>query len=63
MGDSSGNSNSANPIGTAVHEVYWSDALPWWILFRAAAWAFTPTVVLLATGGLLATWAGWSLAG
>lgn len=62
MGESSGSSNSANPIGTAVHEVYWSDALPWWILFRAAAWAFTPTVVLLATGGLLATWAGWSLA-
>lgn len=62
MGDVSGSSHSANPIGTAVHEVYWSDALPWWILFRAAAWAFTPTVVLLATAGLLATWAGWSLA-
>jgi hypothetical protein len=62
MGESAGGSGAANPIGTAVHEVYWSDALPWWILFRAAAWAFTPTVVLLATGGLLATWAGWSLA-
>lgn len=62
MGDSAGESGGVNPIGTAVHEVYWSDAFPWWILFRAAAWAFTPTVVLLATGGLLATWAGWTIA-
>lgn len=62
MGQSPRDPGMSNPIGTSVHEIHWSDALPWWILFRAAAWAFTPTVVLLATAGLLATWAGWSLA-
>ena len=48
-------------IGSAVHEVYWRDALPWWILFRAAGMAFSPTVLLLAAFGGLATWAGWSV--
>jgi hypothetical protein len=43
-----------------VHEVRWADALPWWLLFRAAAAAFSPTVILLATLGGLGTWAGWS---
>ncbi|NCZ52880.1 MAG: hypothetical protein EBY81_03150, partial [Verrucomicrobia bacterium] len=37
-------------------------ALPWWLLFRAAGAAFSPTVILLAALGALATWAGWSLA-
>jgi hypothetical protein len=45
-----------------VHDVRWSEALPWWLLFRAAGAAFAPTVILLATLGCLATWAGWSLA-
>lgn len=62
MTEPAGQPAPSNPIGTAVHEVHWSDAFPWWILFRAAAWAFTPTVVLLAAAGVLATSAGWSLA-
>jgi hypothetical protein len=45
-----------------VHEVRWGDALPWWLLFRAAGAAFAPTVILLAAAGALATWAGWSMA-
>ena len=45
-----------------VHEIQWSDALPWWLLFRAAGVAFSPTVILLAALGAVATWAGWSLA-
>jgi len=53
-------STSPNPAGTVVHEVRWSDALPWWLLFRAAAVAFSPTVILLAALGAVATWAGWS---
>ncbi|NBW95807.1 MAG: hypothetical protein EBR28_03515 [Planctomycetia bacterium] len=48
--------------GRIVHEVLWSEALPWWLLFRAAGAAFAPTVVLLALLGGLATWAGWSIA-
>ena len=48
-------------IGSAAHEVYWRDALPWWILFHAAGMAFSPTVLLLAAFGGLATWAGWSV--
>lgn len=48
-------------IGSAVHEVHWRDALPWWILFRAAGMAFSPTVVMLAALGGLATWAGWAV--
>lgn len=48
-------------IGSAVHEIHWRDALPWWILFRAAGMAFSPTVVLLAALGGLATWAGWAM--
>ena len=44
-----------------VHEIQWSDALPWWLLFRAAGHAFAPTVILLAALGALATWGGWSL--
>jgi hypothetical protein len=54
--------NVKDPSGTIVHEVRWSDALPWWILFRAAGAAFSPTVILLAALGGLATWAGWSVA-
>ncbi len=50
----------SSPSGTVVHEIRWSDALPWWLLFRAAAAAFSPTVVLLAALGAVATWAGWS---
>jgi len=45
-----------------VREIQWSEALPWWMLFRAAGTAFSPTVILLAALGCLATWAGWSLA-
>jgi hypothetical protein len=45
-----------------VHEIRWADALPWWLLFRAAGAAFAPTVILLATLGAVATWAGWSAA-
>lgn len=45
-----------------IHEIQWSDALPWWLLFRAAGAAFSSTVVLLATLGALAVWGGWSLA-
>ena len=45
-----------------IHEIQWSDALPWWLLFRAAGAAFSPTVILLAALGALATWAGWSMA-
>jgi hypothetical protein len=51
-----------DPSGTVVHEVRWGDALPWWLLFRAAGAAFAPTVILLAAAGALATWAGWSMA-
>ena len=50
------------PGGTVVHEIRWSDALPWWLLFRAAGAAFAPTVILLAAAGAVATWAGWSMA-
>jgi len=45
-----------------IHEIRWSDALPWWLLFRAAGTAFAPSVILLAAMGALATWAGWSIA-
>ncbi|MCE9629644.1 MAG: hypothetical protein K8S94_02845 [Planctomycetia bacterium] len=48
------------PSGTIVHEIRWSDAFPWWLLFRAAGVAFSPTVILLAALGAVATWAGWS---
>ncbi|MCE2726023.1 MAG: hypothetical protein LW698_04495 [Planctomycetaceae bacterium] len=50
------------PGGTVVHEIRWSDALPWWLIFRAAGAAFSPTVILLAAAGAVATWAGWSMA-
>jgi hypothetical protein len=53
--------SGGDPTAGIVHEVRWSDALPWWILFRAAGTAFSPTVILLAAAGALATWAGWSL--
>ncbi len=53
-------SSTPNPSGGIVHEVCWSDALPWWILFRAAGAAFTPTVILLAILGAVAMQAGWS---
>lgn len=49
-----------SPSGTIVHEVRWADALPWSLLFRAAGTAFSPTVVVLAALGVVATWAGWS---
>ena len=52
----------AAPSGRIVHEVVWSDAFSWWILFKAAGQAFAPTVLILATLGSLATWAGLSLA-
>jgi hypothetical protein len=45
-----------------VHEIQWSDALPWWLLFRAAGAAFSPTVIILGALGAIALWAGWSLA-
>ena len=48
--------------GRIIHEIQWSEALPWWILLRAAGAAFAPTVILLALLGALATWAGWSIA-
>jgi len=51
-----------DPSGTIVHEIRWSDALPWWLLFRAAGAAFSPAVIVLAACGMLATWAGWSAA-
>jgi len=50
------------PSGSIVHEIRWSDALPWWIVFRAAGAAFSPTVILLAALGAAAVWAGWSAA-
>jgi hypothetical protein len=50
------------PSGSIVHEIRWSDALPWWIVFRAAGAAFSPTVILLAALGAAAAWAGWSAA-
>jgi hypothetical protein len=53
-------SNPQKPSGGIVHEVCWSDALPWWILFRAAGAAFSPTVIFLALLGAIAVQAGWS---
>jgi hypothetical protein len=55
-------STAPGPSGSIVHEIRWSDALPWWILFRAAGAAFSPTVILLAALGAAAVWAGWSAA-
>jgi hypothetical protein len=55
-------SNLTSPSGSIVHEIRWSDALPWWIVFRAAGAAFAPTVILLAALGAAAVWAGWSAA-
>ena len=55
-------STAPDPSGHVVHEIRWSDALPWWLLFRAAAAAFSPTVILLAALGAVATWAGWTVA-
>jgi hypothetical protein len=54
--------NDSGPTGGIVHEIRWSDALPWWILFRAAGAAFSPTVILLAALGAAAVWAGGSVA-
>ncbi len=54
-------SNTQTPSGGIVHEVCWSDALPWWILFRAAGAAFSPTVIFLALFGAVAMEAGWSV--
>jgi len=55
-------SETRNPSGTIVHEIRWSDALPWWLLFRAAGAAFSPTVILLAALGGIAIWGGWTAA-
>jgi hypothetical protein len=52
----------AAPPGRIVHEVVWSDAFSWWIILKAAGQAFAPTVLILATLGSLASWAGLSLA-
>lgn len=54
--------NDNAPTGGIVHEIRWSDALPWWVLFRAAGQAFSPTVILLAALGAAAVWAGGSVA-
>lgn len=54
-----GNESSSSRV---VHEIQWSEALPWWLLFRGAGTAFSPSVILLAALGALATWAGWSVA-
>ena len=54
-----GNESSSSRV---VHEIQWSEALPWWLLFRGAGAAFSPSVILLAALGALATWAGWSVA-
>ncbi len=54
--------NDRGPTGGIVHEIRWSDALPWWILFRAAGAAFSPTVIILAGLGAAAIWAGGSVA-
>jgi len=56
------NQPEVSPACRIVHEILWSEALPWWLLFRAAGAAFSPTVILLAALGAVATWAGWSLA-
>jgi hypothetical protein len=45
-----------------IHEIQWSDALPWWLLFRAAGAAFSSAVILLAALGALSVWGGWSIA-
>ena len=54
--------NDNGPTGGIVHEIRWSDALPWWIFFRAAGCGFSPTVILLAGLGAAAVWAGGSVA-
>jgi hypothetical protein len=59
---SSGGLHGAGQTGGTVHEIQWSDALPWWLLFRAAGACFSPTVIFLAALGSVATWAGGSLA-
>lgn len=51
-----------DPLDGIVHEVRWGDALPWWLLFRAARTAFSPTVILLAALGALAAWGGGAAA-
>lgn len=48
--------------GGVVHEIRWSEALPWWLLVRAAGAAFSPSVILLAAFGAVSVWAGWSIA-
>jgi hypothetical protein len=54
-------SSTHDPSSGVVHEVRWSEALPWWLLFRAAGAAFSPTVIILAALGAVATGAGWTL--
>jgi hypothetical protein len=54
-------SSTHDPSAGVVHEVRWAEALPWWLLFRAAAAAFSPTVIVLAALGAVATAAGWRL--
>jgi hypothetical protein len=53
--------SGGGPAGV-VHEIRWSDVLPWWLLLRAAGAAFAPSVILLAAFGAVAVWAGWSIA-
>jgi hypothetical protein len=43
-----------------IHEIIWSEAFPWWILFKAAGIAFAPAVILLATLATAGIWAGFS---
>lgn len=54
-------SNTHDPSAGIVHEVRWSEAIPLWLLFRAAGAAFSPTVIVLAALGAVATAAGWRI--
>ena len=54
-------SSTHDPSAGIVHEVRWSEAIPCWLLFRAAAAAFSPTVIVLAALGAVASTAGWRL--
>ncbi|MEO1993175.1 MAG: hypothetical protein ABGW78_14645 [Pirellulales bacterium] len=55
-------SSGSEEVGhRVVNSIQWSEALPWWLLFRGAGAAFAPSVILLASLGALATWAGWSV--
>lgn len=47
----------------AVHEIRWSEVFPGLLLFRAVRLAAEAPKLLLATTGMLLTWAGWFAAG